>query len=104
MEYDGYILCEGKPGERQQKIVERLHWRDIISTRYVDEDYLYTIGLYHSIFHMLDILGLHDIFARKEPTFERLTREFLSSLIYIVNPNTASTVSTMKFQMFNVEY
>ena len=104
MEYDGYILRQGKPGERQQRILERLQERDIVSTRYVDKDCLYALGLYHSVSDMLDTLGLHDIFARKEPTFERLTREFLSSLIYIVSPNTASTVGTVKFRMFNVEY
>ena len=47
---------------------------------------------------------MHDIFTRKEPTFERLTREFLSSLIYLVHPDTASTVGTVKFRLFNVEY
>lgn len=53
---------------------------------------------------MLDNLGLHNIFERKEPTYERLTREFLSSLIYNISPNTASTTDTMQFRMFNVEY
>ena len=104
MEFDGFILREGKPGERQRKILERLQGRDIVSTRYVDEDCLYTLGIYHSIFHLLDIVGLHNIFARKEPTFERLTKEFLSSLIYTVSPNTASTVGTVKFRLFNAEY
>ena len=47
---------------------------------------------------------MHDIFARREPTYERLTKEFLSSLIYTVSPNTASTIGTVKFRMFNVEY
>lgn len=53
---------------------------------------------------MLDNLGFHDIFIRKEPTFEYLTREFLSSMIYNVHPNTARTSSTIQFRMFNVEY
>ena len=65
MEYDGYILHEGKLGERQQKILERLHGQDIVSTMYVDEDCLFTLGICHSIFHMLNILGMHDIFDRK---------------------------------------
>lgn len=33
-----------------------------------------------------------------------LTMEILSSLIYIISPNTTSTVGTIKFHMFNVEY
>lgn len=104
MEFNEYVLRKGKPGDRQRKILEKLQGREIVSTRYVDEDCLYTLGLYHSFFHLADILGLHDIFTRKEPTFERITQEFLSSLIYLVHPDTASTVGMVKFRMFNVEY
>lgn len=53
---------------------------------------------------MLDFLGLNTIFVNREPTFERLTVEFLSSLIYTVSPNTASTIGTVKFRMFTVDY
>lgn len=60
--------------------------------------------MHHSVFHMLDNLGLYEIFANKEPTYDRLTREFLSSLIYTVHPGTASAVGTVCFRMFNVEY
>jgi len=104
MEFNGFILRGGKPGDRQRKIIERLQNREILPTRYVDENCLYTLGIYHSIFHLLDNLGLHNFFSNKEPTYERLTIEFLSSLIYIVNPNTASTVGTVRFRMFAVEY
>ena len=95
MEFNGFILREGKPRDRQRKIIERLQNREILPTRYVDDNCLYTLGIYHSIFYLLDNLGLHSIFSNKEPTFERLTIEFLSSLIYIVNPNTASTIGTV---------
>lgn len=78
--------------------------KGIFSTRYIDEDCLYNLGIYHSVRHMLDNLGLHNIFIRKEPTFEYLTQEFLSSLIYNIHPNTASTSGTIQFRMFNVEY
>lgn len=70
----------------------------------MDNNCLYTLGIYHSVFHLLDLLGLHTIFVNREPTFERLTVEFLSSLIYIVSPNTASTVGIVKFRIFAVEY
>lgn len=53
---------------------------------------------------MLDNLGLHDIFIKKEPTFEYLAWEFLISLIYILHHNTVSTCGTVRFTMFNVEY
>lgn len=104
MEFNNIILRGGKPGERQSKILQKLQTREILATRYVDEDCLYTLGTYHSVFHMLDNLGLHDIFANKEPTYDRLTREFLSSLFYTVHPGTASTIGTVCFRIFNVEY
>lgn len=53
---------------------------------------------------MLDNLGLHDIFERKELTYESLTREFLSSLICNISSNTASVVDTVQFRMFSIEY
>jgi hypothetical protein len=104
MEFNDTTLRQGKPDERQNKILQILQTREILATRYVDEDCLYTLGTYHSVFHMLDNVGLHDIFASKSPTYDTLTREFLSSLIYIVHPGTASTVGTVYFRMFNVEY
>ena len=96
MEFDGFLLRDGKPGSRQRKILEKLQTQEISPTRYIDTECLYTLGIYDSVFHMLDTLGLHDIFARREPTYERLTKEFLSSLIYIVCPNIASTIDTVK--------
>lgn len=78
--------------------------KGIFSIRYIDEDCLYNLGIYQSVCYMLDNLGLHDVFIKKEPRFEYLTREFLSSLIYNVHPNTASTCVTIQFRMINVEY
>jgi hypothetical protein len=63
MEFNNITLHGGNPGERQNKILQRLQTREILATRYVDEDCLYTLGTYHNVFHMLDNLGLHDIFA-----------------------------------------
>lgn len=98
MEFNNIILHGGKPGERQSQILQKLQTREILATRYVYEDCLYTLGTYHSVFHMLDNLGLHEIFANKEPTYDRLTREFLSSLSYTIHPGT------VYFRMLNVEY
>ncbi|CAI8611263.1 unnamed protein product [Vicia faba] len=94
---------DGKSGSGQRKILEKLQTQEIASIRYIDTYCLYTLGIYHSVFHMLDTLGLHDIFARREPTYERLTKEFLCILIYTVSPNTASTIAMVKFRIFNVE-
>ena len=104
MEYHGYILHGGQAGERQLKRLEKLLTTPIHSTRYIDENCLYSLGIYHSVFFLLDKIGMHDIFATQAPTYPRLTFEFLSSLIYNVSPNTASTVGGVKFRMFNVEY
>lgn len=41
---------------------------------------------------------------RRDHIYERLAREFLSSLIYNVSPNIASIAGAIKFRMFNVEY
>lgn len=104
MEFNGFLLRDGRPGERQRKIIQRLQSREILSTRYVDDNCLYALGIYHSVFNLLDFLGLHNIFINQEPTYERLTTEFLSSLIYTVSPNTASTVGTVIFRLFGIEY
>lgn len=53
---------------------------------------------------MLGILGLSHFLTRREPTYTILTREFLSSFSYTIIPNSASTLGTVKFRMFNWEY
>ena len=50
---------------------------------------------------MLGRLGLTHFCARRDPTYVRLTLEFLSSLVYTTQSWTASTIS---FYMFNKEY
>lgn len=44
------------------------------------------------------------LFNHRDNTYENLTREFLSSLMFSIRPNTVGTVGTIKFHMFNVEY
>lgn len=104
MEYNQITFRRGKPGDKQRRIFEELETKGIFSTMYIDEDCLYNLGIYHNVCYMLDNLGLRDIFIKKEPTFEYLIREFLSSLIYNIHPSTASTCGTIQFRMFNVEY
>lgn len=41
---------------------------------------------------------------QRDHTYEHLTREFFSSLIYNIGPNIASTAGTIKLYMFNEEY
>lgn len=104
MEHYQVSFPRGKPGDRQRRIFWELQTKEVFSTRDIDENCLYNLGTFLSVCYMLDNLGLHDVFIKKEPIFEYLTREFLSSLIYIVHPNTASTCGTIQFRMFNVEY
>lgn len=104
MEHYQVTFRRGKPRDRQRRIFEELQTKEIFSTRYIDENCLYNLGFFHSVCCRLDNIGLHDIFIKKEPTFEYLNREFLSSLIYIVHPNTTSTCGTIRFRMLNVEY
>lgn len=56
------------------------------------------------MYYLLENLNLQHLFNRRDNTYETLTREFLSSLLYIIRPNTTSTVGMVKFRMFNVEY
>ena len=65
MEFDGFLLRDEKLGSRQRKILKKLQTQEIALTRYIDTDCLYTLGIYHSVFHILDTLGLHDVFARR---------------------------------------
>lgn len=104
MEQGRINFHDRKPEERQRQKLKALQTREIFATRYIDEDELNSLGIRHSVVYMLDNLNLHDIFVRREPTFERLTREFFSSLIYLISPHTASTIDTVKFRMFNFEY
>lgn len=73
MEHHQITFHRGKPGDRQKRIFKELQTKGIFSTRYIDEDCLYNFGIYHSVCYMLDNLGLHDIFIKKDPTFEYLT-------------------------------
>lgn len=62
MEDKEVIFHEGKARNRQRRQFEELQTRTIFATRYIDENCLYSLSIYHSVFYMLDNLGLHDIF------------------------------------------
>lgn len=89
MEQGSIIFRDEKPGRRQRRKLKALQTCKIFR---------------HSVVFMLDNLNLYDIFVCREPTFERLTCEFLSSRIYLVSPHTSNTVDTVNFRMFNCEY
>lgn len=57
-----------------------------------------------SIYFMLGRLGLSHFYACGDVTYVKLTREFHNSLTYSVKPDTASTIGTVKFRMFNREF
>lgn len=78
--------------------------RDIFSTSYVDDYCLYALVIYNSVYYLVETLGLQTLFERRDHTYLNLMLKFLSSLIYYTLPNSGSTVGTVKFHMFNMEY
>lgn len=101
---EGIVFHQGTRGARKEKIYKKLHNQDIPSIRYVNNFCLYSLGIHQSVYYLLENLGLRNLFEQRDHTYPSLTREFLSSLIYNVRPNTASSIGTIKFCMFNVEY
>ena len=73
MEQGRIIFRNRNPGERQRRKVEALQTHKILATKYVDEDCMDSLGICHRVVYMLDNLKWHDIFFRREPTFEYLT-------------------------------
>lgn len=98
------VFRDEKDGEKHKRKYKALMIMEIVSTRYVDDSCLRTLGLYDSVHWMINMLGLSHFYARKDPTYIRLTLEFLSSLIYTTKIMTASTVGTVSFHIFNKEY
>lgn len=104
MEGGRIIFRQGASGERQEKIYNELFNQDILSTRYIENPCLYSLGIQNSVHYLLDNLGLLNLFEWMDSTYPGQTREFLSSLIYKVKPNTINFVGTVNFRMFNVGY
>lgn len=103
-DFNGVVFREGRDGRKQQKHYEALLTQDIVPTRYASDSCLHNLGLYDSVYWMVDRLSLTHFYARKDPTYVSLTLEFLSSLVYTTNSWTSSTVGTTKFHMFNRAY
>lgn len=78
--------------------------RDILSTRYIDDSCLYTLGIYNNVYYLVEIIDLQNLFEHRDHTYLNMTLEFLSSLIYYTMPNSESMVCTIKFRMLNIEY
>ena len=103
-DFNGVVFREGRDGRKQQKDYEALLTRDIVPKRYADDSRLHSLGLYDSIYWMLDRLSLTHFYAHRDPTYVSLTLEFLSSLVYTTNSWTVNTIDIVKFHMFNREY
>lgn len=56
------------------------------------------------MYYLVETLSLQNLFEHRDHTYMNLTLEFLSLLIYYTVPNSASTVGTVKFRMFNIKY
>lgn len=99
-----WFFGNGRDGQKQQNKFEALLNRDIITMGYANATYLHRLGLLDNVNWMINIVGLYHFYARKDATYDSLTREFLSSFIYTVQPDTASTSRTVQFKMFNKEF
>lgn len=62
-DFNGIIFWEGKDGERQRKKYEALMNRDIVPTRYINEYWLCSLGLYDIVYWMLDRSCLTHFYA-----------------------------------------
>lgn len=72
--------------------------------RYADESRLRSLGLLSSVHWMLNKLELTYICGLSDPTYVKLTLEFLSSFGYYTPMVSHNTVGTTKFRIFNKEY
>ncbi|CAJ2663010.1 unnamed protein product [Trifolium pratense] len=88
----------------QAQTYEILRRREIQATRYADESILRKLGLLESVNYLLDNLNLRHFLSQHNPVYPKLTLEFLSSLIVNPVPETRSSLGTIYFRMFNVEY
>lgn len=77
---------------------------EVFSTRYIENNYLYNLGIYIYVYYLLDNLSFQHLFNHRDNAYESLTREYFSFLMYSIRPSTASTVGIVKFCMFNMEY
>lgn len=99
----GIIFREGRDDNKQMQKYQELLTREVFSTRYIKNNCLY-LGIYNCVYYLLESLNLQHLFNHRDNTYETLTKEFLSSLMYTIRPNIVSTVGTIKFHMFNMEY
>jgi hypothetical protein len=88
----------------QSQIYEELRSREIQTTRYADDAILNALGLLDSVNYLLNNLNLNYFLSHKNPVYTQLTLEFLSSLIVSTHTETRSSIGTINFRMFNVEY
>lgn len=77
---------------------------EFMSTRYDDYSFLKALGLFESVYFMLDIIGWNHFVSVRHPTYERLTLEFLSSYSYELCPLSSVYMATVRYKMFNQEY
>lgn len=101
---ESIVFRAGSDGEEQQTKLEALIRRSVSTTMYADENSLHTLRISNSVNWMSDRASLTHFCACRDNTYLYLTLEFLSSLIYTTRPDSASTISTVRFRMFNREY
>ncbi|KAI5387281.1 hypothetical protein KIW84_073426 [Lathyrus oleraceus] len=102
--YMGIEFSEGIDGENQRRRYHKLFKRNILATRYPDDDTLHALGFFDSVSWMLNKLGVSHFCFLTSLTYIRLTYEFLSSFRYTTPIGGSRTTDTAQFRMFNRKY
>ena len=86
--------------ETQQRRYEILAQRQMSMTTYVHDPTLTALGIRESVYFMFNQIGWEGFLAHKHPTHQRLTLEFLSSLIYKPTQGLGRSRGQMSFRLF----
>lgn len=77
-----HVIFSNDNGGEQRRRHIKFHQHSVIPTKYVDENYLLTLGLLNNVRWLLDNTSLYRLCTQSFPTYEPIVLEFLSSFFY----------------------
>lgn len=86
-----------KEGMNQHQRYATLYRCQITMTRYSDDSYLCSLGMFDNVCFMLNTIGWTHFVNLRHPTYEWLTLEFLDSYSYVMNPLSQNSIETIRF-------
>lgn len=104
IDYLGIQFQEGEAGAEQCRRFKNLAQQKMLPTRYTDNSCLRKLGLVSDINFMFEKLGWYYFKTLRDPTYARVTLEFLSSLFYSTPLGCGNVQGQMQFRIFNREY